>query len=183
MLAWLGALGAARLGGHDGLLSSELVVLADRTHAAEDQLAAALRTGARGLVPKEGPTEDLIRAIEVVAAGEALLAPPFTRYLLDRLAGRAPLMTLRSLTPLTARERQVLALVAEGMSNAEIAAELSICESTVKYHVSGILTKLNLRDRAQAVVLAFRAGLLAGGPDIHTDAVSQVGLPRSNAQG
>jgi DNA-binding NarL/FixJ family response regulator len=160
MLAGIESQGVARLAGHDGLLSSGMVVLADRTHATEDQLEAALRTGARGLVRKEGPTEEMIRAIRVVAADEALVAPPFTRRLLDRFAGRIPVTELPSLASLTTREHQVLVLVAEGMSNNEIAAALSVCESTVKYHMSGILTKLGLRDRAQAVAVAFRAGLM-----------------------
>jgi DNA-binding NarL/FixJ family response regulator len=161
MLAWIESQSVARPAGHDGLLSSGLVVLVDRTHAAEDQLEAALRCGAHGLVRKEGPIEEVIQAIRLVAAGEALVAPPFTRRLLDRFAGRVPVTALPSLASLTTRERQVLVLVAEGMSNTEIAAALTVCESTVKYHVSAIFTKLSLRGRAQAVAVAFRAGLMA----------------------
>lgn len=160
MLAGIGSQSGARPASHDGL-SSGLVVLVDRTHAAEDQLEAALRCGAHGLVRKEGPIEEVVQAIRLVAAGEALVAPPFTRRLLHRFAGSVPVTAPPSLASLTTRERQVLVLVAEGLSNTEIAAALTVCESTVKYHVSAIFTKLGLRDRAQAVAVAFRAGLMA----------------------
>jgi DNA-binding NarL/FixJ family response regulator len=143
----------------DDLSSCGVVALAGNAHASDGHLVAALQAGARGLIRKEGPAEELVQAIRVVAAGEALVAPPFTRRLLDRFADRLP-RTAPSLASLTSRERQILEFVAQGLSNREIAAELSLCESTIKCYVSGVLAKLGLRDRAQAVAAAFRAGLV-----------------------
>lgn len=136
-----------------------VVVLAPGAHATCEQLASALRAGALGLVCKEGPTEEILGAIRAVAAGEALIGPLFTRRLLDRFASRLP-PPPPSLGSLTSRQREILKLIAQGLSNEEIAALLVLEESTVKSHVSGILAKLGLRDRAQAVAVAFRAGLI-----------------------
>jgi len=127
---------------------------------------AALQAGASGFLLKNVPPEDLLSAIRVVAAGESVVAPRITRRLLDRFAGQ--------LTPppdgdgrigqLTDREREVLLLMAQGLSNAEIAERLYVAETTVKTHVGRILTKLDLRDRVQAVVLAYQTGLVRPGP-------------------
>jgi DNA-binding NarL/FixJ family response regulator len=129
----------------------------------------ALRAGASGFLLKDAPPADLVAAVRVVARGEAMLAPAVTRALIGRYgdrvlpearpAGEAP----PELAALTARELEVLALVAEGYTNSEIAAELVISHETVKTYVSRMLTKLGLRDRVQAVVLAFRTGLVPPG--------------------
>ncbi|MGH7721947.1 MAG: response regulator [Candidatus Dormibacteria bacterium] len=131
----------------------------------DEYVVEALRAGASGFLLKDSPPEDLVRAVRVVAAGDALLAPTVTRRLLDRVAP-----TLRNsgsgmahFDQLTARERDVLQMVARGRSNSEIAARLHIGETTVKTHVSHLLEKLDLRDRVQAVVLAYEAGLVAPG--------------------
>jgi len=110
---------------------------------------------------KAAPPEDLIRAIRVVAAGDALLAPSVTRRLIEEFAKR-PEPSLRNperFESLTEREHQVLRLVARGLTNAEIAAQLHVGETTVKTHVAHVLDKLDLRDRVQAVILAYEAGL------------------------
>jgi DNA-binding NarL/FixJ family response regulator len=127
----------------------------------------ALRAGASGFLLKDAPADQLVTAIRVVAAGEALLAPSITRRLIEEFARRPPAnarpMELEGLSP---RELEVLRLVARGLSNAEIAAELYVGDATVKTHVSRILQKLALRDRVQAVVLAYECGLLQPG-DVH----------------
>ncbi|PKH37154.1 DNA-binding response regulator, NarL/FixJ family, contains REC and HTH domains [Nocardioides alpinus] len=132
-------------------------VLVLTTFAADDYVVAALRAGASGFVLKDTEPADLVRAVEVVAAGEALLAPEVTRRMLDRFA-RAEKAVL-TLPPLTQREHEVLVAVALGLSNLEIADRLVVSYSTVKTHVSHLLTKLEARDRAQLVMLAHRAGL------------------------
>jgi DNA-binding NarL/FixJ family response regulator len=126
---------------------------------------AALQAGASGFLLKNVPPEDLLSAIRVVAGGEAVVAPRITRRLLDRFAGQlAPRPgDAGRLEQLTDREREVLLLVAQGMSNLEIAERLYVAETTVKTHVGRILTKLGLRDRVQAVVLAYEAGLVRPG--------------------
>jgi DNA-binding NarL/FixJ family response regulator len=131
----------------------------------DDYVYEALRSGASGFVLKDAPAADLVRAVEVVAAGEALLAPTVTRRLIADVAARP---TVARAAPsrfevLTPREREVLVEVARGLSNAEIAARLVLAEETVKTHVGHILAKLSLRDRVQAVVLAYEAGLMATG--------------------
>jgi DNA-binding NarL/FixJ family response regulator len=132
-------------------------VLVLTTFAADDHVVAALRAGASGFVLKDTEPADLVRAVTVVAAGHALLAPEVTRRMLDRFAssGRDPLV----LPPLTQREHEVLEALALGLSNLEIADRLVVSYSTVKTHVSHLLTKLDARDRAQLVMLAHRAGL------------------------
>jgi DNA-binding NarL/FixJ family response regulator len=126
---------------------------------------AALQAGASGFLLKNVPPEELLAAIRVVASGEAVVAPRITRRLLDRFAGQLtpPPAGERGLDQLTEREREVLLLVAQGMSNAEIAERLYVAETTVKTHVGRILTKLGLRDRVQAVVLAYESGLVRPG--------------------
>jgi DNA-binding NarL/FixJ family response regulator len=127
---------------------------------------AALRAGASGFLLKNVPPEELLSAIRVVAGGEAVVAPRITRRLLDRFAGQLtePPEEDGRIGQLTDREREVLLLVAQGLSNAEIAERLFVAETTVKTHVGRILTKLGLRDRVQAVVLAYETGLVRPGP-------------------
>jgi DNA-binding NarL/FixJ family response regulator len=133
----------------------------------DEYVFEALRAGASGFLLKDVQPAQLAEAIRVVASGEALLAPSVTRRLLDRFAASfdasesRPLPELDSLTP---RELEILRLIAAGLSNAEIAAELVVSETTVKTHVSSVLRKLQLRDRVQAVVLAYEAGLVRPGP-------------------
>jgi DNA-binding NarL/FixJ family response regulator len=125
----------------------------------------ALRAGASGFLLKDAPPERLVEAIRVVASGEALLAPSITRRVIEEFARRPPPRDglPAELGDLTAREVEVLGLVARGRSNAEIAKELFLGETTVKTHVARILQKLRLRDRVQAVVLAYETGLIEPG--------------------
>jgi DNA-binding NarL/FixJ family response regulator len=125
----------------------------------------ALTAGASGFLLKDAPPEQLIAAIQVVAGGDALLAPSITRRLIEEFVRRPPPRSGPpiQLAGLTAREVEVLRLLARGLSNAEIAAELILGEATVKTHVGNLLTKLNLRDRVQAVVLAYESGLVQPG--------------------
>jgi DNA-binding NarL/FixJ family response regulator len=121
----------------------------------------ALRAGASGFLLKDVPAEQLVAGIQVVARGEALLAPSITRRLIEEFAKHAPVERAapKEIEELTTREFEVFKLVARGMSNAEIAAELIVSETTVKTHVARILMKLHLRDRVQAVVYAYESGL------------------------
>ncbi len=138
-------------------------VLMLTTFGLDEYVVEALRAGASGFLLKDTPPEDLIEAIHVVAAGEALLAPSVTRRLLDRFASRLPALAETAnpaLAELTERELEVFRLVAQGLSNAEIAARLVVSETTVKTHVSHVFTKLDLRDRVQAVILAYQVGLV-----------------------
>ncbi|GGR93887.1 DNA-binding response regulator [Micromonospora fulviviridis] len=140
-------------------------VLVLTTFDTEADAFAALRAGASGFLLKNVPPEDLLAAIRVVAEGDSVVAPSITRRLLDRFAGQlgpAPTEDPR-LAQLTEREREVLLLVAQGLSNAEIAARVHVAEATVKTHVGRILAKLQLRDRVQAVVLAYESGLVTPG--------------------
>jgi DNA-binding NarL/FixJ family response regulator len=132
------------------------------TFDSDEYVFAALRAGASGFILKDAPEDQLIAAIHTVADGGALLAPSVTRRLLDHYA-RHSLTTSANdvLAQLTARETEVFRLVASGHSNAEIAAELWMSEHTVKTHVAHLLAKLALRDRVQAVVLAYESGLVA----------------------
>ncbi len=144
-------------------------VLVLTTFGMDEYIVEALRAGASGFITKDVPAEELVRAVRVVAAGDALLTPAITRQLLDRVARRLPAPVENQperLAELTEREREVLELVARGMSNAEIAEALVVGEATVKTHVSNVLMKLGLRDRVQAVVLAYEIGLVrpAAGP-------------------
>jgi DNA-binding NarL/FixJ family response regulator len=125
----------------------------------------ALRAGASGFLLKDAPAAQLVDAIRVVAAGDALLAPTVTRRMIAEFA-RRPLPTEEpALAELTSRELEVLKLVARGRSNSEIARQLYISDATVKTHVKRVLAKLNLRDRVQAVVLAYESGLVQPGTD------------------
>ncbi|PGH44617.1 DNA-binding response regulator [Micromonospora sp. WMMA1996] len=140
-------------------------VLVLTTFDTEADAFAALRAGASGFLLKNVPPEDLLAAIRVVAEGDSVVAPSITRRLLDRFAGQlgpAPAEDPR-LAQLTEREREVLLLVAQGLSNAEIAGRVHVAEATVKTHVGRILAKLQLRDRVQAVVLAYESGLVTPG--------------------
>jgi DNA-binding NarL/FixJ family response regulator len=121
----------------------------------------ALRAGASGFLLKDVPADQLVAGIQVVAQGEALLAPSITRRLIEEFAQHAPIDRTppKELDELTPREHEVFKLVARGMSNAEIAAELIVSETTVKTHVARILMKLHLRDRVQAVVYAYESGV------------------------
>ncbi|MFI1237324.1 response regulator [Nocardia salmonicida] len=141
-------------------------VLMLTTFDIDDYVYEALSIGASGFLLKDAPAEELVRAVRVVADGEALLAPTITRRLIADVTRRrnsvraVPAPALGTLTP---REREVLELVAKGLSNTEIAAALFVAEQTVKTHVSKVFSKLGLRDRAQAVVLAYESGLVVPG--------------------
>jgi DNA-binding NarL/FixJ family response regulator len=141
-------------------------VLILTTFDLDDYVFEALRAGASGFLLKDAPAADLVQAVRVVASGEALLAPSVTRRLIAEFAAR-PGQERRhrptALNALTPRETEVLRLIARGRSNAEIAADLVVAEQTVKTHIGRILAKLSLRDRAQAVVLAYETGLVAAG--------------------
>ena len=140
-------------------------VLMLTTFDLDEYVYEALRAGASGFLPKDGPAEQLIAGIRVVAAGEALLAPSVTRRLIHEFARAAPSAQERpkALEELTPREEEVLKLIARGMSNAEIAESLIVGETTVKTHVARVLMKLGVRDRVQAVVLAYESGLVQPG--------------------
>jgi DNA-binding NarL/FixJ family response regulator len=131
----------------------------------DEHVYDALRAGASGFLLKDVRRDDLVRAVRLVAAGEALLAPSVTRRLIEDVVRRgSPRPALRRrLGELTEREIDTLRQVARGLSNAEIATELVVSEHTVKTHVSNVLTKLGLRDRAQAVVFAYESGLVVAG--------------------
>ena len=143
-------------------LSSRVVILT--TFERDDYVFDALQAGASGFLLKNAPPEQLIHAVRVVAAGDALLAPSITRRIIETFAARPikPQLDAR-LQSLTQREREVLVLLARGNSNAELAAALFVSEGTIKTHVSSLLAKLELRDRVQAVVLAYESGLLTPG--------------------
>ncbi len=137
-------------------------VLVLTTFDTEADAFAALQAGASGFLLKNVPPEELVAAIHVIATGDAVVAPRITRRLLDRFAGRlAPLAS--PVLGLTEREHEVLLHVAQGLSNGEIATRLVVTEATVKTHVGRILAKLGLRDRVQAVVLAYESGLVKPG--------------------
>jgi DNA-binding NarL/FixJ family response regulator len=139
-------------------------VLMLTTFDRDEFVYASIRAGASGFLLKDVPPEQLVEAIRVLAAGEALLAPSITRRLLAEFATLPAATTPPpALEQLTAREREVLLLVARGLSNAEIAAQLVLGHNTVKTHVGHVLMKLDLRDRVQAVVLAYESGLLSPG--------------------
>ncbi|MGO1538819.1 MAG: response regulator [Leucobacter sp.] len=139
-------------------------VLMLTTFDADEYVFSALRAGASGFMLKDATAEDLVSAVRVVAAGEALLAPSITSKLIADYANRpAPRETSTVLSELTEREVGVMSLVATGQSNAEIADGLFLSEQTVKTHVSRILSKLGLRDRTQIVVAAYESGLVSAG--------------------
>jgi DNA-binding NarL/FixJ family response regulator len=129
----------------------------------DELVYSALQAGASGFLLKESPPELLLAGIRTVAAGEQLLAPSVTRRLVERFSAQGPPAPPPSVASLTARELEVLQLVARAMTNAEIARELFVTEATVKTHVARLLMKLGLRDRVQAVVLAYESGLVRAG--------------------
>jgi DNA-binding NarL/FixJ family response regulator len=140
-------------------------VLVLTTFDLDEYVFGALRAGAAGFLLKDAPRERLVEAIRVVHDGDALLSPSITRRLIEDFAARSepiesPAAVLAELTP---REREVLVLVAHGLSNAEIAARLVVTDATVKSHVGAILLKLGLRDRVQAVVFAYEHGIVVAG--------------------
>jgi DNA-binding NarL/FixJ family response regulator len=151
----------------DGLEATRRILAADgttrilvlTTFDLDEYVYEALRAGASGFVLKDDPPEQLLAAIRTVAAGDALLSPTVTKRVIEQFARMPRPTPPKELEELSARERDVLRLVARGLSNAEIAQELYISETTVKTHVTHLLQKLNLRDRVQVVVLAHQAGL------------------------
>jgi DNA-binding NarL/FixJ family response regulator len=148
----------------EGRPAAKVVMLT--TFDMDEYVYDALRVGASGFLLKDVPPEQLVAGIRAVASGDALLAPSVTRRVIEEFVRRPP-ATVRTLPPkladLTSRELEVLQLIARGLSNAEIAAELFVSETTVKTHVAHVLMKLDLRDRVQAVVLAYESGLVEPG--------------------
>ncbi|NEW41254.1 response regulator transcription factor [Nocardia cyriacigeorgica] len=141
-------------------------VLMLTTFDIDDYVYEALSIGASGFLLKDAPADELVRAVRVVADGQALLAPTVTRRLIADVTSRRAAARVKpapALAGLTPREREVLELIAKGMSNTEIAEALFVAEQTVKTHVSKVFAKLDLRDRAQAVVLAYESGLVTPG--------------------
>jgi DNA-binding NarL/FixJ family response regulator len=140
-------------------------VLMLTTFDVDEYVYEALRIGASGFLLKDTSPERLVEGVRAVAAGESLLAPTVTQRLIEEFVRRAPAAAARpeTLDRLTAREREVFALVARGLSNAELARELYLSETTVKTHVARVLAKLGLRDRIQAVVLAYESGVVRPG--------------------
>jgi DNA-binding NarL/FixJ family response regulator len=161
-----------RMPGLDGIDATRLLASSTRvviltTYDLDEYVFEALAAGASGFLLKHVPPEDLVRAVRVVAAGEALLAPAITRRLIEEFA-RRPAPALRGPAPpeldsLTEREREVLALLARGLTNAEIAGRLHVGDATVKTHVARVLNKVGLRDRVHAVILAYEIGLITPG--------------------
>jgi DNA-binding NarL/FixJ family response regulator len=138
-----------------------MAVLVLTTFDLDEHVYDALRAGARGFLLKDATREELVSAVRVIARGDALLAPSVTRRLIEQMASSAPSRPpITALDELTPREREVLLLVAEGLTNAEIAQRLVVGEATVKTHVAHVLMKLGLRDRIQAVILAYESGLV-----------------------
>jgi DNA-binding NarL/FixJ family response regulator len=141
-------------------------VLMLTTFDLDDYVYEALQAGVSGFLLKNAPVAELVQAVRVIAAGDALLAPSVTRRLIEDVSRRRPALGRHArlrLNGLTPREKDVLLLVARGMSNAEIAAELVVAEQTVKTHMTRLLAKLCARDRAQLVVMAYESGLIAPG--------------------
>jgi DNA-binding NarL/FixJ family response regulator len=149
---------ASRVGEH-----MRIIILT--TFDLDQYVYAALSAGASGFLLKDVSPEHLIAAVQLVRSGDALLAPSITRRLVERFAGHESALAQvnADLSALTPRELEVLGLIARGLSNSELAAELTLSEATVKTHVARILTKLQLRDRVQAVVLAYETGLVSPG--------------------
>jgi DNA-binding NarL/FixJ family response regulator len=153
----MGGLAASRQIVADPQLECAVVIVT--TFDRDDYLFEALEAGASGFLLKNAAPEELQAAVRVAAAGDALLAPEVTRRVIARFAAAAPTPTPTAAADLTERESEVLRLMAQTMSNAEIAAHLIIGEATVKTHVSNVLLKLGVRDRVAAVVYAYRHGL------------------------
>jgi DNA-binding NarL/FixJ family response regulator len=147
----------------DGPNGTHVLVLT--TFDADEYVYAALKAGAAGFLLKSAPPARLVEAVRLVASGEALLAPTITRRLIEDYVRRPPpgARSPKELERLTDRELEVLKLIARGLANAEIAATLVVSEATVKTHVNRVLSKLDLRDRVQAVVLAYETGLAQPG--------------------
>jgi DNA-binding NarL/FixJ family response regulator len=151
----------------DGLQATRRILAADpaarilvlTTFGLDEYVFEALSAGASGFVLKDDPPEQLIAAVRTVAAGDALLSPAITKRVISQFTRTARRQPPEELDELTSREREILRLIATGLSNAEIGAELFISDTTVKTHVTHILQKLNLRDRVQAVVMAYQTGL------------------------
>jgi DNA-binding NarL/FixJ family response regulator len=160
-----------RMPGMDGLEATAAITAAESaprvlvltTFDLDEYVYGALRAGASGFLLKDAPEERLVTAIRVVAEGGSLYAPSVTRRLIEEFSRRGAPVAPPELDELTAREREVLVLIARGRSNAEIAAELVVSEHTVKTHVASVLLKLGLRNRVQAVVLAYESGLVRPG--------------------
>jgi DNA-binding NarL/FixJ family response regulator len=152
-----------RIAADDDLAGVKVIILT--TFESDEYVYQALRAGASGFLVKDTEPEDLIRAVRVVARGDALLSPSVTRRLITTLASQPHRQAARDsrLSRLTEREREVLGLVAEGLSNEELARRLFLSPLTTKTHVSRILTKLAARDRAQLVVIAYESGLVTPG--------------------
>ena len=143
-------------------------VLILTTFGLDEYILDALRAGASGFLLKDAPTQEVIAAVRAVAAGDAVLSASVTRQLLDQVGRRLPAPITRepdTADALTAREQEVLRMLATGLSNAEIAEALTVSEPTVKTHVSHILSKLGLRDRVQAVIYAYETGLISRSGD------------------
>jgi len=140
---------------------SDAKVVVLTTFDLDEHVYAALAAGASGFLLKDAPASQLVHAIRVAAAGDALLAPSVTRRLIARFAENRTLARPELPADLTPRETEVLALLAEGLSNTEIAERLVVGDATVKTHVARVLAKLGVRDRVQAVVLAYRSGLVS----------------------
>jgi len=165
----------------DGLEATRRILAADpaarililTTFDLDEYIYEALKAGASGFVLKDDPPEQLIAAIHTVAAGDALLSPAVTKRVIEQFAHIPRPTPPRELDELTGRERDILKLIAQGLSNSEIGERLYISETTVKTHVTHVLQKLNLRDRVQAVVLAYQSGLVA--QDASADAKTRVG--------
>jgi DNA-binding NarL/FixJ family response regulator len=151
----------------DGLEATRRILAADdsvrvlilTTFDLDEYIYEALRVGASGFVLKDDPPEQLLEAIRTVAAGDALLSPSVTKRVIEQFTQLPRRVPPQAFDDLTSRERAVLRLLADGLSNAEIGQQLHISETTVKTHVTHVLQKLDLRDRAQAIVLAYRTGL------------------------
>jgi DNA-binding NarL/FixJ family response regulator len=154
----------------DGLQATRRIIASDdaarililTTFDLDEYVYEALRAGASGFVLKDDPPEQLIAAVRTVAAGDALLSPAVTRRVIDQFARVPRPSPPRALDDLTEREREIFVLIADGLSNAEIGGRLYISDTTVKTHITHIFQKLGLRDRVQAVVLAYRAGIATG---------------------
>lgn len=167
----------------DGLEATRRILAADpaarilvlTTFDLDEYIYEALKAGASGFVLKDDPPEQLIAAIHTVAAGDALLSPSVTKRVIKQFTHIPRATPPPELDELTARERDILRLIAQGLSNAEIGERLYISETTVKTHVTHVLQKLNLRDRVQAVVLAFQSGLVE-----HDGTTEEGAAPRSH---
>ena len=161
-----------RMPNEDGIAATRVIVselpatrvLVVTTFDLDEYVFGALRAGASGFLLKDAPAEDLVTAVRIVAAGDALLAPAVTRRVIEAFAARPePTRRPTGLDDLTPRELEVLALVARGWTNAELARDLVIAETTVKSHLANILLKLGARDRVQVVIAAYEGGVIEPG--------------------